>query len=123
MSIISKKVLVVEDNELNLKLFTDLLEANSYKVFQNKTGVGVLEFCRVDRPDLIIMDIQLPNISGIDLIEQLKMHEDLSKIPVIAVTAFAMQGDKQNILSAGCEEYLSKPISIGIFLETIKKYV
>jgi two-component system, cell cycle response regulator DivK len=123
MNLAPKKVLVVEDNELNLKLFNDLLEANNYKVFQNKTGVGVLEFCRADRPDLIIMDIQLPNISGLDLIEQLKMHEDLSKIPVIAVTAFAMQGDKQNILSAGCEEYLSKPISIGIFLETIRKYI
>lgn len=118
-----KRVLVVEDNELNLKLFTDLLEANDYAVFQNKTGVGVVEFCKLERPDLIIMDIQLPNISGIDLIEQLKVHESLSSIPIIAVTAFAMQGDKQSIMSAGCEEYLSKPISIGIFLETIKKYI
>lgn len=123
MSTTFKKVLVVEDNELNLKLFTDLLEANGYKVYQNKTGIGVIEFCRVDRPDLIIMDIQLPNISGMDIIEQLKMTDDIAKIPVIAVTAFAMQDDKQNILGAGCEEYLSKPISIGIFLETIKKYI
>lgn len=118
-----KKILIVEDNELNLKLFTDILEANNFAVLQNKTGKNVIENCRDLNPDIIVMDIQLPNISGMDIIEELKVDEDLKSIPVIAVTAFAMQEDKNNILSTGCEEYISKPISINIFLEVIKKYV
>ncbi len=118
-----KKILVVEDNELNLKLFSDLLEASGYDVTQSRDGENVDELCRQISPELIIMDIQLPNISGLDIIQRLKIDEDLKKIPVIAVTAFAMQDDKENILSTGCEEYLSKPISINTFLETIKKYI
>lgn len=118
-----KRVLIVEDNELNLKLFADILEANNFVVFQNKDGKGVLEDCRDFKPSIIIMDIQLPNISGMDIIEELKIDEELKKIPIVAVTAFAMQEDKDNILSTGCEEYISKPISINIFLEVINKYV
>lgn len=118
-----KKILIVEDNELNLKLFTDILEANGFEVFQNKDGRNVIEDCKEISPNVIIMDIQLPNISGMDIIEELKIDPDLKNIPVIAVTAFAMEDDKNNILSTGCEDYISKPISINIFLEVIKKYV
>jgi len=75
------------------------------------------------QPNVIIMDIQLPNISGMDIISELKIDEELKPIPIIAVTAFALQEDKDNILSTGCDEYISKPISINIFLETIKKYI
>ena len=120
---ISKKILLVEDNELNLKLFADLLEANGYRVIQSKDGNNLKEIAYAEAPDLIIMDIQLPNISGMDLIQELKHDEKLNAIPIIAVTAFAMSEDKQNILSSGCEEYISKPISINIFLETVKKYI
>jgi two-component system cell cycle response regulator DivK len=118
-----KKVLVVEDNELNLKLFADLLEATGLKVIQSKDGKFVKEICKQESPCLVIMDIQLPNISGIDLIQMLKVDEVLKKIPIIAVTAFAMQEDRENILNAGCEEYISKPISISLFLDTVKKYI
>lgn len=118
-----KKILVVEDNELNLKLFVDLLEANNCKVIQDKEGSRVIELCRSENPDLVIMDIQLPNISGIDIIERLKVDEMLKKIPIIAVTAFAMTDDKENVLNSGAEEYISKPISIVNFIEAVKKYL
>lgn len=117
------KILVIEDNELNLKLFSDLLEANGYDVVQNRDGKGIEELCRQILPSLIVMDIQLPDISGLDIIQRLKIDESFKKIPIIAVTAFAMKEDKENILSSGCEEYLSKPISISGFLETVKKYL
>ncbi|HCR86267.1 MAG TPA: two-component system response regulator [Alphaproteobacteria bacterium] len=118
-----KKVLIVEDNELNLKLFTDPLETLKVKTIQSKDGRLVKEICLNDPPNLVIMDIQLPNISGIDIIQSLKADHKLKDIPIIAVTAFAMQDDRENILNAGCEEYLSKPISIGVFLDTVKKYI
>lgn len=118
-----KKILIVEDNELNLKLFSDLLETVNVKVLQNRDGRLIKEICFQECPSLIIMDIQLPNISGIDLIQTLKADEKLKEIPIIAVTAFAMQDDRENILNAGCEEYLSKPISISVFLDTVKKYI
>jgi two-component system cell cycle response regulator DivK len=117
-----KKVLVVEDNELNLKLFTDLLEANDFEVLQDRDGQKTIDTCKKESPSLIVMDIQLPNISGMDLIERLKIDEGLKKIPIIAVTAFAMNEDRQNILNSGAEEYISKPISIMNFIETVKKY-
>ncbi len=120
---VKKKILVVEDNELNLKLFVDLLEANDFLIIQDRDGKNVIDICRRDKPDLIVMDIQLPNISGMDLIERLKVDELLKKIPIIAVTAFAMQEDRENILNSGAEEYISKPISISGFMETVKKYL
>jgi two-component system, cell cycle response regulator DivK len=118
-----KKILVVEDNELNLKLFTDLLEANEYKVLQDQDGQSVMQICERENPDLIIMDIQLPNISGIDLIERLKIDEVFKKIPIIAVTAFTMQDDRVNILNSGADEYISKPISISHFMEVVKRFL
>ncbi len=120
---LKKKILVVEDNELNMKLFVDLLEANDMYVIQDRDGSQVLEICAREKPDLIVMDIQLPNISGLDLIERLKVDELLKKIPIIAVTAFAMQEDRENILNSGAEEYISKPISIVAFMEAIRKFL
>lgn len=118
-----KKVLIVEDNELNLKLFSDLLEANNLKTIHNTDGKHVKALAKQENPALIIMDIQLPGISGIDIIQSLKADEELKQIPIVAVTAFAMQEDKDSILNAGCEEYISKPISISLFLDTVKKYI
>lgn len=119
----SKKILVVEDNELNMKLFHDLLEAHGYETVQTSNGNEVLDICRREKPDLILMDIQLPEVSGLDVTRWLKADVELKTIPVIAVTAFAMKGDEQKIREGGCEDYISKPISVTGFIETIQKYL
>jgi len=119
----AKKVLIVEDNELNMKLFNDLLEAHGIETLQTRNGTEVLDLVRKNRPDLIIMDIQLPEVSGLDVTKWLKADEDLRDIPVIAVTAFAMKGDEQKIKEGGCEDYISKPISVTDFLNVINKYL
>jgi two-component system, cell cycle response regulator DivK len=118
-----KTVLVVEDNELNMKLFNDLLEAHGYKVVQTRDGLSALEIARKHMPDLILMDIQLPEVSGIEVTKWLKEDEQLRRIPVIAVTAFAMKGDEQKIREGGCEAYISKPISVMSFLQTIDTFL
>jgi two-component system cell cycle response regulator DivK len=117
------KVLIVEDNELNMKLFHDLLEAHGVDTIETRDGKEVLELAREHKPDLILMDIQLPEISGLDVTKALKADEELKVIPVIAVTAFAMKGDEQKIREGGCEDYISKPISVTHFLEVIQKYI
>ncbi|MCA3585647.1 MAG: response regulator [Methylocystis sp.] len=118
----AKTVLIVEDNELNMKLFNDLLEARGYRVLQTSSGHAVLAMARDNRPDVILMDIQLPEISGLDVIEWLKDDSQLRSIPVIAITAFAMKGDEERIRAKGCDGYLSKPISIPRFLETVQQF-
>ncbi|WP_374468214.1 response regulator [Phenylobacterium sp.] len=117
----AKKVLIVEDNELNMKLFHDLLEAQGYETLQTREGLAALSLAREHRPDLILMDIQLPEISGLEVTKWLKEDEDLASIPVVAVTAFAMKGDEERIREGGCEAYISKPISVSHFLDTIKR--
>ena len=119
----SKTVLIVEDNELNMKLFRDLLEAQGYETLQTREGLQALSLARQHRPDLILMDIQLPEISGLEVTKWLKEDEELSRIPVIAVTAFAMKGDEERILEGGCEAYLSKPISVMSFIDTVKSFL
>lgn len=118
-----KKILIVEDNDLNLKLFRDLLEAHGYETIETKEGMQALNITRTVRPDLILMDIQLPEISGLDITKKLKADSEVSHIPIIAVTAFAMKDDEEKILRAGCQAYISKPISITSFLDTIKKFL
>lgn len=119
----AKTVLVVEDNELNMKLFHDLLEAHGIRTVETRDGLHVLELARAHRPDLILMDIHLPEISGLEVTRRLKADPDLKSIPVIAVTAFAMKGDEQKIREGGCEDYISKPISVVPFIETVKRYL
>jgi two-component system cell cycle response regulator DivK len=118
-----KTVLIVEDNELNMKLFHDLLEAQGYDTLQTKDGMEALELARANRPDLILMDIQLPEVSGLEVTKWLKEDDDLKGIPVIAVTAFAMKGDEEKIRQGGCEAYIAKPISVVQFLETIQSVI
>lgn len=118
-----KTVLIVEDNDLNMKLFHDLLEAHGYETLQTKDGLEALEMARCHRPDLILMDIQLPKISGLEVTKWLKADDELKSIPVIAVTAFAMKGDEEKIRQGGCEAYVAKPISITHFLDTVQQYV
>lgn len=118
-----KKVLIVEDNELNMKLFHDLLEAHGVETIQARDGKNVLALARQNKPDLILMDIQLPEVSGLDVTKWLKEDDELKSIPVVAVTAFAMKGDEQKIREGGCEDYISKPISVIKFIETVQKYL
>src|SRR3954452_2481666 len=119
----SKTVLIVEDNELNMKLFNDLLEAHGYYTLQTKDGVEAPRMARAHRPDLILMDIQLPEVSGLEVTKWLKEDDELRSIPIIAVTAFAMKGDEQKIRDGGCEAYIAKPISVSTFLQTVKSYL
>lgn len=117
-----KKVMIVEDNELNMKLFNDLLQAQGYGTIQVMDGKDVVKQARRNRPNLIIMDIQLPGVSGVELTRQIKADPELKDTPVLAVTAFAMKGDQDKIMESGCDGYLSKPISVPIFLETVAKF-
>lgn len=119
----TKTVLIVEDNELNMKLFHDLLEANGYQTVQTHNGLEAMDLARNHRPDLILMDIQLPEVSGLEVTKWLKEDDELREIPVIAVTAFAMKGDEERIRQGGCEAYLSKPISVVKFIETVRTYL
>jgi two-component system cell cycle response regulator DivK len=118
-----KTVLIVEDNELNMKLFNDLLEANGFKTVQTRNGIEAVALARQHRPDLILMDIQLPEVSGLEVTKWLKDDPDLRAIPVVAITAFAMKGDEERIREGGCEAYLSKPISVAKFLETVRHFL
>lgn len=118
-----RTVMIVEDNELNMKLFHDLLAAHGYRTIQTRNGFEALELARKHRPDLILMDIQLPEVSGLEVTRWLKDDDELHRIPVIAVTAFAMKGDEERIRSGGCEAYISKPISVMGFLDTVRRFI
>ncbi len=118
-----KKILIVEDNELNMKLFHDLLDAHGYATVQTRNGMDALGLARLHRPSLILMDIQLPEVSGLEVTRWLKDDEELREIPVIAVTAFAMKGDEERIRGGGCEAYISKPISVMSFIGTVRKFI
>jgi two-component system cell cycle response regulator DivK len=119
----AKTVLIVEDNELNMKLFRDLLEAHGYQTSGTSNGVEALDLVRKLRPDLVLMDIQLPQVSGLEVTRWIKDDPELRSIPVVAVTAFAMKGDEERIREGGCEAYLSKPISVGKFIETVRRFI
>ena len=119
----TKTVLIVEDNELNMKLFHDLLDAHGYSTLQTRDGMQALSIAREKLPDLILMDIQLPEVSGLEVTKWLKEDEALRDIPVVAVTAFAMKGDEERIREGGCEAYISKPISVSKFMETVRRFI
>jgi two-component system cell cycle response regulator DivK len=119
----NKRVLIVEDNDLNMKLFHDLLEAHGYDTLQTKDGMEALKLARQHHPDLILMDIQLPEVSGLEVTKWIKEDDDLKTIPIIAVTAFAMKGDEEKIREGGCEAYIAKPISVANFLLTVERFL
>jgi two-component system cell cycle response regulator DivK len=118
-----KTVLIVEDNELNMKLFHDLMEAHGYNILQTRDGMEALKLARQHHPDLILMDIQLPEVSGLEVTKWIKEDDDLRSIPVIAVTAFAMKGDEEKILQGGCEAYIAKPISVAQVLSPVERFL
>ncbi|MBV9884112.1 MAG: response regulator [Sphingomonadaceae bacterium] len=115
-----QKILVVEDNELNLKLFCDLLRAHGYEAEPVRDGREAVERARAFAPDLVVMDIQMPHISGLELIERMKSDADLRATPIMAVTAYAARGDEERIRDAGAEGYVSKPISVIRFVEAVR---
>jgi two-component system cell cycle response regulator DivK len=119
----NKTILIVEDNDLNMKLFHDLLEAHGYATLQTSNGHEALKLARQHHPNLILMDIQLPEVSGFDVTRWIKNDESIRHIPVIAVSAFAMKGDEEKILECGCEAYIAKPISIAHFMEVIERTI
>ncbi len=122
MAPLNNTVLVVEDNSLNMKLLNDMLKIGGYNVLQAKDGMEGWRMAREQRPDLILMDIQLPGVDGLEVTKWLKDDENLKSIPVIAITAFAMKGDEEKILNSGCDAYIVKPISVSNVLETVEHF-
>ncbi len=114
-----KTILIVEDNQLNMRLIDDLLRAHGYSTLKSTDGTGAVSLAEEHLPNLILMDIQLPNISGLEITKTIKEKDELKHIPVVAVTAFAMQGDENMILASGCDDYIAKPISIQNLLATV----
>ncbi len=119
----TKRILVVEDNDLNRKLFCDVLQAGGFAVEPVADGNLAIERARAFIPNLVVMDIQLQDVSGLDLIATLKGDADLASVPVLAVTAYAGKGDEERILDSGAEGYLSKPVSIGPFMAAVRGLV
>jgi two-component system cell cycle response regulator DivK len=119
---VQQTVLVVEDNDLNSKLLNDLLQYQGYTVVTTRLGEAALELARRYKPDAILMDIQLPDISGMEATRRIKADQETRTIPIIAVTAFAMPGDEANILASGCDAYVSKPFNVGEFLKLVDQW-
>lgn len=118
-----KTILIIEDNALSLKLFNDILQARGYSTLQAMDGREAKEIVEQSRPNLILLDIQLPGVSGLDFARVLKEDAELQAIPIIAVTAFAMKGDEERILESGCDAYLAKPLSIEKFLNKVTEFL
>ena len=116
-------ILIVEDDELNLKLLKDILDFRGYSTVFTGLGAAAFDLARQHHPDLILLDIQLPDISGEEAARRLKADEQTRTIPIIAVTAFAMRGDREKILDSGCDDYISKPFSIREFLALVESYI
>ena len=119
----AKTILIVEDDEFSMKMETDVLKVHGYDVLQSPDGKDTLQLARDHHPDLIIMDIQLPEVSGIDHLKALRADEALKDIPVLAVTAFALKGDKEKILGEGFDDYMAKPISVARLLEMVADHI
>lgn len=123
MSASAKTILIVEDNELNMRLFNDVLQAVGYQTLQTGDGTEAVELAERHRPDLILMDMRLPGISGMEATHLIKERPELSHIPIVAVTASALKGDEERILAGGCDGFIAKPISIPSFLATVAQFL
>ena len=118
----SRQILVVEDNERNMRLFCDVLQASGYRTLEATTGESAVEVALEHRPDLVLMDIQLPDIDGVEALARLRADERSASLPILALTAQAMEGDRERFLAAGFDGYLSKPVDISEFVATVKRY-
>jgi two-component system cell cycle response regulator DivK len=116
------QVLVVEDNERNMKLFRDVLQASGYRILEATTGERAVELVIEHGPDLVLMDIQLPDIDGVKALDRLRANEQTASVPVLALTAQAMQGERERFLAAGFDGYLSKPVNIADLVATVDRY-
>lgn len=120
----AKRILVVEDNEMNMQLVEYLLEEGGYRIVKAASGEEALSIARAgDSVDLILMDIHLPGIDGLSVVREMKSDQRTAHIPILALTAHAMRGDKDRFLGAGCDGYISKPIDVKTFLSSIAQYV
>ena len=118
-----KKILLVEDNEVNRRLAGFLLRSQGYQVFEATTAAAAFEMVEKERPDLIVMDIQLPGMDGLEITRKLKEQPATANIPVVAVTSFAMKGDREKALAAGCAGYVTKPIDKNTFIQEVAAHV
>jgi two-component system, cell cycle response regulator DivK len=118
----SQQILVVEDNERNMRLFCDVLQASGYRTLEATTGESAVELALEHEPDLVLMDIQLPDIDGVEALARIRADERSASLPVLALTAQAMEGDRERFLAAGFDGYLSKPVDITEFVATVKAY-
>ena len=116
-------ILIVEDNDSNMKLFRDVFAAHGHDTVGTRNGAGAMEIIDDVEPDLVVMDIQLPDVSGLEVTRWIREHDRLSATPVVAVTAFAMKGDEEKIREGGCEAYIAKPISVANFLQTVQRFL
>ena len=116
------QVLVVEDNEKNMKLFRDVLQASGYRLLEATTGERAMELAAEHQPNLVLMDIQLPDIDGVDALGRLRADARTASIPVVALTAQAMHGDRERFLDAGFDAYISKPVDVLEFVKTVKEH-
>jgi two-component system cell cycle response regulator DivK len=123
MTTSAKTILIVEDNELNMRLFNDILQASGYQTLQTDDGSEAVTLTEQHHPDLILMDMRLPGISGLEATQIIKGRDDLRHIPIVAVTASALKGDEEKILAGGCDAFIAKPISIPTFLSTISQFL
>ena len=119
----SAKVLVVEDNEMNMQLVEYLLEEGGFQILKATSGEDALQIANSDIPDLILMDIHLPGMDGLTVVREMKAAENTRRIPILALTAHAMRGDRDRFLEAGCDGYISKPIDVKTFVASIEKYI
>jgi len=118
-----KRILIVEDNELHLRLLNDLLKVHGYEILKTEYGREAVKLARDNSPDLILMDIKLPDLCGLEVTRLLKQDDQTKCIPIIAVTAFAMRGDEGKALESGCDGYISKPIMIHSFLHAVQRFL
>jgi two-component system cell cycle response regulator DivK len=119
---VGEQILVVEDNEMNMKLFRDVLLATGYRALEATTGGEAVELAVEHAPDLVLMDIQLPDADGVDVLRRLRLDGRTAAIPVLAVTAQAMRGDRELFLSAGFDGYVSKPVNVGELIDTVRRH-
>jgi two-component system cell cycle response regulator DivK len=119
----SNRILVVEDNEMNMQLFEYLLEESGFEIIKATTGEEALKLATASRPDLILMDIHLPGMDGLSVVRELKAGGEMEGVPILALTAHAMRGDKDRFLQAGCDGYISKPIDVKTFIPSIQQFL
>jgi len=118
----ARQVVVVEDNERNMKLFREVLESSGYRTLEAETGERAVALTTEHRPDLVLMDIHLPDIDGVEALRRLRADERTASVPVLALTAQAMEGDRERFIAAGFDGYLSKPVNIADLLDAVRRY-